>query len=159
MLPRPAFYKITKKHDKIVKRLLVEVGLAPAPSDVHLRSNPGSAGAAAANHPGTPGSVAGAGAGVGVGGVDARAGVSLPGSVPDLATGLLPSARGRGGGAASLTTNLMNKFMASLENQPFLRILNNEKSVLCVCVARGAWLVARGVRGVGCARGMCADTR
>ncbi len=35
---------------------------------------------------------------------------------------------------SSLKTDLMQAFMAKVDTQPFLRILNNEKYVVCLCV-------------------------
>ena len=102
-----AFYKITKKHDKIVKRLLEALGGAA-----------GGAGAGGATGSGPPGAPVTAAS-------TERPGTS--GSVAPALVGSAPTPGGRPQATAVLATNLMSTFMASLEDQPFLRVLNNDR--------------------------------
>ena len=99
-----AFYKITKKHDKIVKRLLEALG-----------------GGGGGGSGGTAGPASGAGPAT-------AASTERPGTSGSVAPAPVGSALTAGGRpVAALATNLMSTFMASLEDQPFLRVLNNDR--------------------------------
>jgi hypothetical protein len=116
-----AFYKITKKHDKIVKRLLEGLAVATtSPAAVLLLA---SFEPALSLHMPTPGPVPTPGEDAGVT-ITTASGSVVPGAQAVAGTGGDVGGRGP---ALALVTSLMGTFMSNLEDQPFLRVLNSDR--------------------------------